>query len=186
MLLVKIGIGPFSVTAIGLFLTVVAAWFVWDGRYIAGVAFLFAGSILDAVDGELARRLDKVSKAGAIFDSSCDRIGEILIFGAILAGRVGEAHHSMVYLVPAAIGGSYMVSYLRARAEGVNLSCSVGIFTRTERLVLLLAGLFAAGLWKTEAVVIMLAIFVAGTWFTAGQRFIKVIRDGRGIPLDSQ
>ncbi len=185
-LLAKIGIGPFSVTTIGLILTAAASWFVWDGRYIAGVAFLFMGSILDAVDGELARRLDKVSKAGAIFDSSCDRIGEILIFGAILAGRVGEAHHSTVYLVPAAIGGSYMVSYLRARAEGVNLSCSVGVFTRTERLVLLLAGLLAAGLWKTEAVIIMLAILVAGTWFTAGQRFIKVIRDGKGISLDSR
>lgn len=185
-LLAKVGIGPFSVTTIGLFMTAVAAWFVWNGQYIAGVVFLIVGSILDAVDGELARRKDVVSKAGAVFDSCCDRIGEILIFGAVLAGKVGEAHHIMVYLVPAAIGGSYMVSYIRARAEGVNLSCSVGIFTRVERLVLLIAGLIAAGLWKTEAVVIILAVIAAGTWFTAVQRFVKVIRDGKGISLDNE
>ncbi|MCD4776075.1 MAG: CDP-alcohol phosphatidyltransferase family protein [Candidatus Aegiribacteria sp.] len=182
----KVGIGPFSVTTIGLLMTAVAAWFVWDGKFIAGVVFLIVGSILDAVDGELARKKDVASKAGAVFDSSCDRIGEILIFGALLAGKAGEAHHILVYLVPAAIGGSYMVSYIRARAEGVNLSCSVGIFTRTERLLLLMGGLVAAGLWKTEAVVIMLAVLAAGTWITAGQRFVKVIRDGRGISLDNE
>jgi len=165
-------------------MTAVSAWFIWDGRFIAGVGFLIFGSILDAVDGELARKKNVVSKAGAVFDSSCDRIGEILIFGAILAGRAGENHHIMVYLVPAAIGGSYMVSYIRARAEGVNLSCSVGIFTRTERLVLLIVGLVVAGIWKTEALVIMLAVLAAGTWITAVQRFCKVIRDGRGISLD--
>ena len=185
-LLERIGIGPFSVTTIGLLMTAVAAWFIWDGQYITGVVFFVLGSILDAVDGELARRKGMVSKAGAVFDSSCDRIGEILIFGSILAGKAGEAHSIMVYLIPAVIGGSYMVSYIRARAEGVNLSCSVGIFTRTERLVLLIAGLLAAGLWKLEALVIILAVLAVGTWFTAGQRFVKVIRDGRRVPLDGE
>jgi phosphatidylglycerophosphate synthase len=182
--LAGIGMGPFSVTTTGLVFTAVAAWFVWDGEFVAGAAFLVVGSILDAVDGELARRKNMVSKAGAVFDSSCDRIGEVLIFGALLAGKAGEAHQALVYLVPATIGGSYMVSYIRARAEGVGLSCSVGAFTRTERLLLLMAGLVAAGLWDTKAVVIMLIVLSAGTWFTAGQRFVKVIRDGRGIPLD--
>jgi len=184
--LAKMGVGPFTVTTIGLILTAVSAWFVWGGSYIAGAIFLIVGSILDAVDGELARVKNVVSKAGAVFDSCCDRIGEILMFGAVLAGKAGESHHIMVYLVPAAIGGSYMVSYLRARAEGVNLSCSVGIFTRTERLVLLMAGLVAAGFWKTDALVIMLFVISAGTWITAVQRFMKVIRDGRGASLDNE
>ncbi len=185
-LLAAIGIGPFSVTTIGLILTGVAAWFIWTGQYIIGAAIFIIGSILDAVDGELARRKNLESKAGAVYDSCCDRIGEVLIFGALLAGKAGEAHHSLVYLVPATIGGSFMVSYIRARAEGVNISCSVGLFTRTERLVLLMVGLVAAGLWDTEAVVIMLIVLTAGTWFTAGQRFAKVIRDGRGISLDKE
>lgn len=185
-LLVAIGMGPFSVTTIGLLVTAAAAWFIWDGRFIAGVALFIIGSILDAVDGELARRKNAVTKAGAVFDSCCDRIGEVLIFGALLAGKAGEAHHVMVYLVPLAIGGSYMVSYIRARAEGLDLSCSVGMFTRTERLVLLMAGLLAAGLWDTQALVITLVVLAAGSWFTAGQRFAKVLRDGRGISLDNE
>ncbi len=178
--------GPFSVTTIGLIATAVAAWFIWDGEFIVGVVFFIVGSILDAVDGELARRKNAVSKAGAVFDSCCDRIGEVLIFGALLAGKAGEAHRVMIYLVPAAIGGSYMVSYIRARAEGLNLSCSVGMFTRTERLVLLMAGLVAAGLWDTQALVITLVILAAGSWFTAGQRFAKVLRDDREISLDDK
>jgi CDP-diacylglycerol--glycerol-3-phosphate 3-phosphatidyltransferase len=185
-LLAAIGMGPFSVTTLGLLMTAVAAWFIWDGKFIVGVVFFIFGSILDAVDGELARRKNAVSVAGAVFDSCCDRIGEVFIFGALLAGKAGEAHHVMVYLVPATIGGSFMVSYIRARAEGVNLSCSVGIFTRTERLVLLMAGLIAAGLWDTQALVITLIVLAVGTWFTAGQRFAKVIRDGRGISLDNE
>lgn len=183
-LLEKLGIGPFTVTTAGLVLTAAASWFVWDGSYAVGTAFLIFGSILDAVDGELARMKGKVTKAGAVLDSSCDRIGEMLIFGAMLAGDAGNAHHSLVYLAPAAIGGSYMVSYVRARAEGVNLSSSVGIFTRTERLVLLMAGLVAAAIWDTRAIVIMLSVMVAGTWITAIQRFVRVIRDGRGASLD--
>jgi CDP-diacylglycerol--glycerol-3-phosphate 3-phosphatidyltransferase len=183
-LLARIGMGPFSVTTAGLLLTAVSAWLVWDGEYFAGTAFLIVGSILDAVDGELARRKGIVSKAGAVFDSSCDRIGELLIFGSMLAGEAGTSHPSLAYLVPAALGGSYMVSYVRARAEGVNLSCSVGIFTRTERLVLLIAGLVAAGIWGDMAIVVMLVVISTGTWITAVQRFARVIRDGRGVSLD--
>lgn len=185
-LLAWMGMGPFSVTSAGLLLTAAAAVLVWHGSYIPGAGLLIAGSILDAVDGELARRKGIVSKAGAVFDSSSDRIGELLVFGAMLAGKAGSDHGSMVYLVPAAIGGSFMVSYVRARAEGVNLSCSVGIFTRTERLVLLITGLVAAGIWGGTALVVLLSVLSAGTWVTAVQRFVRVIRDGRGVSLNRE
>ena len=185
-LLVLTGISPFAVTALGLLFTVVASWLVWDGKYITGVMVLIIGSILDAVDGELARRQGVESKAGAVFDSSCDRIGELILLAAILAGKAGDAHHELVYLVPAALGGSYMVSYVRARAEGVNLSCSVGLVTRTERLILLIMGLVVSGLWDTRAIVIALAILAVGTWFTAGQRMVKVFRDGREVSTDEE
>ncbi|OPL20003.1 MAG: hypothetical protein AVO35_00665 [Candidatus Aegiribacteria sp. MLS_C] len=185
-LLARLGIGPFSVTSAGLILTAAAAVLVWYGSYIPGAALLIAGSILDAVDGELARRKGIVSRAGAVFDSSSDRIGELLVFGAMLAGKAGAEHASMVYLVPAAIGGSFMVSYVRARAEGVNLSCSVGIFTRTERLVLLITGLAGAGVWGGGILVVLLSVLAAGTWVTAVQRFAKVIKDGRGVSLNRE
>lgn len=176
--------GPFSVTVSGLVLTAAAAWFVWSGQYLAGLGIFILGSILDAVDGELARRNDVVSKAGAIFDSSCDRIGELLIFGAMLAGKPGTLHSEMVYLVPAAIGGSFMVSYVRARAEGVGIPCTVGLFSRTERLLLIMVGLLLAGLWKTQVLVWMLAVLAGGAWLTAVQRLVRVLRGGRGVPLE--
>jgi len=176
-------VGPFSVTASGLILTAVAAWFVWSGQYLIGLGIFILGSILDAVDGELARRNGVVSRAGAILDSSFDRIGELLMFGGMLAGQPGNLHGELVYLVPAVIGGSFMVSYVRARAEGVGIPCTVGLFSRTERLILLMVGLLLAGLWNTRALVWILAVLAAGTWFTAAQRLVRVLRDGRGVPL---
>ena len=183
-LLARAGIGPASVTVFGLLITACSAWLIWRADYLLGAVVLTVGSILDAVDGELARRQDVVSKWGAVFDSSFDRIGETLLLGALLAGSAGMAHRSLVYLVPAALGGSYMVSYVRARAETVGIECSVGLLTRTERLVILIAGLLGAAIWDERAIVVVLAVLAAGTWFTTGQRLMKVIRDGRGVPLD--
>lgn len=183
-LLARAGIGPASVTVFGLLITACSAWLIWRADYLLGAVVLTVGSILDAVDGELARRQDVVSKWGAVFDSSFDRIGETLLLGALLAGSAGMAHRSLVYLVPAALGGSYMVSYVRARAETVGIECSVGLLTRTERLVILIAGLLGAAIWDERAVVVVLTVLAAGTWFTTGQRLMKVIRDGRGVPLD--
>lgn len=185
-LLVLAGVGPLFVTVTGLLVTAVAAWLVWGGSYIPGAAVLTFGSILDAVDGEVARRQKVVSKSGAVLDSSCDRIGEILLLGALLAGHAGAAHPSLIYLVPAALGGSLMVSYVRARAESVKIKCEVGILTRTERLVLLIAGLTAAGIWDDRAVTVTLAVLAAGTWITVVQRLAKVIHDGSGVPLDGE
>jgi len=183
-LLAHLGVGPSAVTVFGLLVTACAAWLIWGANYLIGSIVLFVGSILDAVDGELARKQDVVSKSGAVFDSSCDRIGETLLLAALLAGKAGAAHNVIVYLVPAALGGSYMVSYVRARAETVGIECSVGLFTRTERLVLLIAGLLGAAIWDERAVVAVLAVLAVGTWFTTGQRLVKVFRDGRGVPLD--
>lgn len=184
--LVRMGVSPLSVTVTGLLVTAVAAWLILEGKYLPGAAVLVLGSVLDAVDGEVARRRNSVSKSGAVLDSSCDRIGETMILGALLAGTAGAAQGSLAVLVPAAMGGSFLVSYVRARAEGVGLSCSVGILTRTERLVLLIAGIAASGVWDDRAVVISLAVLSAGAWITVIQRLVKVMRDGRGVPLDGR
>jgi len=185
-LLATAGVSPFLVTVAGLFITILASWFIWKGCFLEGGLLLTVGSIMDAMDGALARKSGTSSKAGAVLDSSSDRIGELLVLGALLTGRAGESHSSLEYLVPAAIGGSFMVSYIRARAEGVKLSCSVGIFTRTERLVLLITGILAADIWGTEVIVWLLVLMTAGTWLTAVQRLMKVTRDGRGIPLEDE
>lgn len=185
-LLVKMGVTPAGATIAGLMITLGASWLVYQGFFLAGGAVLIIGSLFDAVDGSIARMTGSVSRGGAALDSSLDRVGEIIIFTAVLAGRAGSEHDSLLFIIPLAMGGSLMVSYVRARAEGLGIECKVGLFTRTERLVLLIAGITLSPLlpWGTEVIVWSFAAVAAGSWFTALQRLLKVTGDGRGMPLN--
>lgn len=179
-LLVRVGVGPSTVTLAGLALTIVAAVFLFYGRFLASAAVFIAGSLLDALDGEVARRRNAVSRAGAVLDSSCDRIGETLMYGAMIAGTAGRLRPGILLLAPLALGGSYLVSYVRARSEGVGIACSVGFLTRTERLVLLSVGLAAAGLLRSaEPLLWACAIVAAGSWATGIQRILRVFSEDR-------
>jgi CDP-diacylglycerol--glycerol-3-phosphate 3-phosphatidyltransferase len=153
------------------------------GSYLAGASVLVAGSLLDALDGGVARKLGKVSRAGAVLDSSCDRIGETLIYAAIIAGTAAASSPVLRFLAPAALGGSYMVSYVRARAEGAGIACSVGLFTRTERLVLLTVALVAAELLRSPGPLVWIcAVIAAGSWATAVHRLLRVYSEDRQSP----
>jgi len=176
-----LGVSPAAVTVSGLVMAGIASGFIWNGLYWQGALLLYLGSILDAVDGGLARELGRESRAGAVLDSTLDRIGELLVLAAILTGTAGTEHKVLLYLVPAALGGSFMVSYVRARAEGVGIECSVGVFTRTERLVLIITGLVLAGVLAAGSSVLvwMLALVSGGTWLTVAQRLWVVTRNGR-------
>ncbi len=184
--LVKLGVTPAAATVTGLLVTVFASWLVYSGSFLAGGLILVAGSLLDAVDGSIARMTGSSSKGGAALDSILDRVGEIVIFTAVLAGKAGSEHDSLLFIIPAAMGGSLMVSYVRARAEGLGIECKVGVFTRTERLVLVITGIVFASLlpWGSQTIVWSCALIAVGSWLTALQRLMKVVQDGRGVPLD--
>ncbi len=170
----RIGVSPTAVTVAGLVITGVSAVAIWSGRFFAGAVFLALGSVLDAVDGGIARLRRTESRPGAVLDSVADRVGELLVLGAVLVSEIGSRYDLMLYLIPLAIGGSFLVSYVRARAEGEGISCSVGVFTRTERLVLMIAGLVLTSIAGMEWMVYTTAAIAAGTLFTAGQRLGKV------------
>ncbi|MBC8428817.1 MAG: CDP-alcohol phosphatidyltransferase family protein [FCB group bacterium] len=176
---------PSIITVAGLIITGLAAWQIWAGHYLIGVIVLFFGSILDAADGEIARRNNVCSKAGAILDSVCDRIGEALIYIALLAGAACDAKPVLIYLVPAAMTGSFMVSYIRARAEGMGIECSVGIFTRVERLFVYITGIVASLFLGDVAIVVMILIMNAGTWITTIHRFHVVYGKGKNQTIDN-
>jgi CDP-diacylglycerol---glycerol-3-phosphate 3-phosphatidyltransferase len=179
-LLARAGVSPSAITLAGLALTAGAAILVWSGSYLAGALVLVAGSLLDALDGGVARKLGVVSRAGAVLDSSCDRIGETLVYAAFIAGAASALAPILLYLAPAALGGSYMVSYVRARSEGVGIPCSVGVFTRTERLVLLTAALAAAEALRGPGPIVWIcAVIAAGTWTTAVHRLLRVYSEDR-------
>ncbi len=183
-LLVKMGVTPAGATVMGLFITLVASFFVYKGLYLLGGGVLIIGSLFDAVDGSIARMTNTSSKGGAALDSVLDRVGEVLVLTSVLAGEAGKEHNSMLLVVPLAIGGSLLVSYVRARAEGLSIECKVGIFTRTERLVLVISGIVFSSFWGTDVLLWSCVIIAVGSWITALQRLLKVTRDGAGVPLN--
>lgn len=141
----KTGITPNGITLIGFLITTFATVVLivgaevgqrGDYRYIAwfGAITLLAG-VFDMLDGHLARATNKMSKYGALFDSVMDRYSEMIMFFGIAYYLV--AHHYLLSSVFAflAMIGSIMVSYVRARAEGLGTECKVGIMQRPERVL---------------------------------------------------
>ena len=103
--------------------------------------FVLLGGIVDIFDGQVARASELASKFGSFYDSTLDRISEIVVFLGLLSlyNQYGRdlADVWMVYVIALAMGGSLMVSYTRAKAEALGLDCSVGLMQRAERVVLL-------------------------------------------------
>ena len=155
--LIKMGVTPNVITTTGLVLNIVAAaLFIYAG-YLAreesffyvglgGGVVLFAG-LFDMLDGRVARMGNKVSRFGAFYDSVLDRDSELftlfgLFFFLVLQGYVAWAIVAFVALI-----GSIMVSYVRARAEGLGLECKVGLMQRPERVVLTSLGALFCGIF---------------------------------------
>ena len=152
--------------------------------FMAGWAVIFAGT-LDVLDGRIARKIGTASKRGAFFDSMLDRYGEILIFLGLAVHFRGSILFPVILL---ALAGSLMVSYTRARAEGLGVTCRVGMMQRPERIVLLgLGAIFSsvlymlrgtigmnAGPYLMGLVLVLLAILANHTAFS---RMIHVMRE---------
>lgn len=176
----RLGVHPDAITALGTLLAGAAGWLVARGEFQkAGLLWLF-GAPLDALDGAVARAMNRKDKFGALFDSSLDRYAD----GALAAGlavyfaRAGKPSH--VAGSGAAMIGSFMVSYVRARAEGLGLpSIKSGLFSRLERsalwLVMLFTGRVEAGIWA-------LAVL---TNFTAAQRLVTGRRLAAAASVES-
>jgi CDP-diacylglycerol--glycerol-3-phosphate 3-phosphatidyltransferase len=157
----------------GLGSSVAAAVVLSDGRFIIGGVIVLAGSSLDLLDGALARATNRVSKLGGFLDSSLDRLADAAVLMGLLAYFVnrGEAQESLVAV--AALVGAGTVSYVKARAEGLGLSCDVGLVTRPERIVLLGVGLL------TDQVIVFLYAIAILSFITAGQRFLHAAKQLR-------
>lgn len=163
-----IGVTPNMLTLVGLLLSIVTAVVIAQGFLFAGgLLVLFAG-IFDMFDGALARARNAASTFGAFFDSTLDRYSEsIILFGLLwytlhapaLNDRLWPFHNTqswMLSLIYIAVVGSLMVSYAKARAEGLGLECKTGLLARPERVVILAIGLLTGtGIWA----VLLLAIF---------------------------
>jgi CDP-diacylglycerol--glycerol-3-phosphate 3-phosphatidyltransferase len=143
--------------------------------FFGGLAFV-VGSILDILDGALARAGGKQTPFGGFLDSTLDRVGEGLMLGAIALVFMREGRELALGLAVAAIGGSFLVPYARAKAEALGIKGDVGIGSRAERVVVVSIGLAFAP-WGALPWAIGLLALTA--WFTVLQRILHVRRELR-------
>ena len=199
----RLGIGPDHVTVMGLLVSVIATLAFFEGYFPIGAMLVALSGVCDILDGELARRAGRRSRFGAFLDSTLDRLSD----GLVLTGIAGfyMVHLYELVMDPSqavaeisrgleprtwavvsltavlAMVGSFMVSYTRARAEGLGLECKVGWVERPERMVLLIvAASFGVGRIMSLALILLALLSFA----TAAQRVVHVWKHTRGAGLD--
>ena len=175
--LTRTRVTPNALTASGVTLCATASILVlFEGRneilfYWLAAAVFVTGSLLDILDGALARAGGKTTPFGAFLDSTTDRMGEGFMLTAIAYILATQDHPVFVAVAMAAVAGSFLVSYTRAKAENLGLRGDVGIGSRAERVVVITAGLVLAP-W---GVLPWALVLLAGTaWITVGQRVLHV------------
>lgn len=168
-MLAKWGVHPNALTLLGLLVHIPIAWLIANNQFRWAVVVGILSTV-DALDGALARKLGIAQKGGfgGFLDSTIDRIAEIILFGGFLYYFNAQGNSLGVLIAYAAVTGSVMVSYARARAEGMGYSCKEGLLSRVERYLIL----FVCGL--AQQPFLCVAILAFGTWLTVIQRFYVV------------
>lgn len=139
----RTGISPNTLTILGFGFMVVIGIVLARGTFVLGALLIILAGFLDALDGGLARLTNRVSPFGAFLDSTLDRWAEAALYAGLLWYHLQAGAHAEVMLLYATIVGSLLVSYTRARAEGLGLELKEGLFTRFERLAVLAKVIFA-------------------------------------------
>ena len=168
---------PNALTATGVSLCLLAAVLVpFESRheilfFWLGAALFVVGSLLDILDGALARAGGKSTPFGAFFDSTTDRVGEGAMLAAIGLVLARAGNDVAVTFTIAAVAGSFLVPYVRAKAEALGLRGDVGLGSRAERVVVITGGLVLAPWGGLQWAIYLLA---ATSWLTVGQRILHV------------
>lgn len=157
----RIGIHPNTLTLTGLAGNFIGAIFLARSEFLIGGLIILAMGPIDALDGTMARLRGEPSDLGGFIDSVTDRYSELLIFGGIIIHYLHVANSLMVAVTFAAAVGSVMVSYTRARAEGLGFEAKIGLLTRMERFVILVPSLVLGYPWVGVGIVAILGNFTA-------------------------
>lgn len=172
--LVRFGVTPDMLTYVGFTLAIVTAVTLGAGFLRWGGIIMIIAALFDTLDGAVARETGQISRFGAFLDSTMDRYSESVVFVGLAYYYSASVESRMeLVLVFVAIVGSLMVSYTRARAEGLDIECKVGILQRPERIILLAIGLLTGWMLPVLWILALLANF------TAVQRIRAVYLDTR-------
>ncbi|OGO17092.1 MAG: hypothetical protein A2Z14_09115 [Chloroflexi bacterium RBG_16_48_8] len=169
----RFGITPNTLTLIGLAGNFVGALFLAQGKFVVGGSIVLAMGPIDALDGTMARLRGEPSEFGTFVDSVVDRYSELIIYGGLLVHYIIAADPLLVTLTFIAAAGSFLVPYIRARAEGLGFEAKVGILSRMERFLILVPSLVLSVPWLGIGIVALFANV------TAIQRILSVRKQAR-------
>jgi len=165
----RAGIHPDAITAIGTLFVLVAAICIALGRFQLGGIILILGLPLDALDGAVARAMQRTDRRGGVLDSTLDRLADGLLFGALAYYFASQQALDYMLLALLSLIGSFMVSYVRARAGEAGLSVKIGLLDRLVRLLILMVALLVPSL-----LIVALWVMAIGSLLTALQRLLYV------------
>lgn len=180
----RAGLTPDALTLIGFGITVIGAAVIAAQHWSIGGLIVLAGGAFDMFDGTLARATGKTSRLGAFLDSVFDRWGEAIVYLAIIVGGVLAGHQRVPILAGAAMSAAFMVSYVRAKSEGLGFTtgtgmAAVGLMPREVRLVILSLGLILTDAPNIKALEFTLVIIAVGSTITTIQRILHVRNQAR-------
>ncbi|MDZ7316392.1 MAG: CDP-alcohol phosphatidyltransferase family protein [candidate division KSB1 bacterium] len=174
--LAALQMNPNLLTFISLLLCLIAAFFFAQGELRFAAVAMLLGGLFDVLDGDVARAANRTTRFGALFDSVLDRYAELALYFGIgyffLTNWAFDLRYKtfVFFVVFMAAAGSTMVSYVRARAEGLDIDCRVGLMQRPERILLLGFG----ALISVKSLLVVLALIALLANFTAVQRIVHV------------
>ena len=176
--LLKMHISPDAVTIVGTLGAVIAAlWFFPTGHLVAGTIIVSVFALSDMLDGSMARQSGRQSAWGAFLDSLLDRVTDAAIFAGLTIWFLGSGNETILgYAALYCLAAGQVISYARARAEGLGLQASGGIAERTERLVVVMVATGFSGLGVPFIQAIGLWVLVIATTITVIQRMVMVRR----------
>jgi CDP-diacylglycerol--glycerol-3-phosphate 3-phosphatidyltransferase len=181
----RVGVTPDMVTIAGTLGAVAGSVLLFGtGHLFWGTVVVTFSVLLDLLDGAIARARGGGTLFGAVLDSAGDRVADAAIFGSLIWWFSGAGDNRLLVLLALlCLVLGVLTSYIKARAEGVGLSCDVGIVERLERLLLALFGTGLAGLGVPYALHVGLWVLLVGSAVTVGQRIVAVRRSAAGAPL---
>jgi CDP-diacylglycerol--glycerol-3-phosphate 3-phosphatidyltransferase len=190
--LVRRRVHPNLISTLGFLVTLGAAVIIFQRHLFAGIVVFLIGGMMDIMDGRVARETGLASKFGSFYDSTLDRVSEIVVYFSLYAYfRPMDNFWWVGYVVISAMVGSLMVSYTRARAEALGVDCEVGTMQRPERIVALgVGGLLipVAGAvgpeWKYAPLLVAIGLIAVLANVTALERIYSVYTVAHGVPLD--
>ncbi|MDX1468297.1 MAG: CDP-alcohol phosphatidyltransferase family protein [Acidimicrobiia bacterium] len=168
--LAAIGMTSTAMTVMGLVVVIAGAATIGTGRLALGAGVVAIGSLLDGLDGAVARATNRESAKGAYLDAAFDRLGEVAAFAGLAFAQAGRPRELL--LIVLAVGGALLVPYFRAKAEAEGKDGKGGLMGRAERLILFCTGLILF----PDQVEVMLWAFVGLVWLTAFTRFARTYR----------